>query len=1053
MAVDLGSEDLRSLAARASTLDERLRGGYEPDGLAPEEGARRLDAWCRAAAAGNWTRFRQRLAAEGIDAARVPALLGPVRLHEATPLPSWAERLPEMVRQIAAGPPEEEFSSTPPFAGLFVPLAARLTAGLAQRPAGALWTTPALRELGDGLIAALSDLFTPVLFERFAIFRALRAPLNSGEGTAATRLYEAFLDHLRAGALLGLLKAKPVLARLLVAQVDTWTLASAELVDRLASDLPVLIQTFFGGVDPGRVANAAPACSDAHNHGRWVAVLRFEGRERIVYKPKDLRIDQAWEALLGRLARGGAPCVLRAPRTLPREGYGWCEYIAAAPCADAAAATRFYERVGALLSLFHLCSATDFHHENLLAAGEHPVPIDLETLLRPGVPLEIGEPGPRRAQAMAARIVDGSVIASGLLPGWMETQGKVLGIGGLSIEDTAEAHHLGLEAVNTDAMRYSRLRSRPRGSRNLPRIGGEVLRPLDFQEAIERGFQLSCRFLIAHGEELASGPLQAFRQGTIRVVLRPTRFYELLLRRARSAGTLGDGADFSIELDFLARLEKPETAPLCIVRAEREALARLDIPFFVAGADGTALQDSAGEVVDLAGEPWRALSGFAQLSRRLPALDETAVAQQCELIRHALESAGRSVGLGVPWPPEGRTPAWSQQEAFDRAVAIGDLLVRTAIRREGGAAWIGSVPLGGGDRILLAALGHELYSGAIGVALFLAALYRLTGAASYRELVEASLASLRDTLSRDPQGRTLGLGANGLGSIVFALVRIAALLGRPELLDDARRAAELITEEAVAADTAFDFIGGSAGGILGLLALSAAGDPDALARARSCGLHLLSQQIGDGPGRGGWESAFDRPLTGFSHGAAGIGYALFGLAAATGEKPFFAAAMEAVAYERNQFDELAGNWRSAQLETAGVEAKAFPCRWCHGAPGIGLARLGRLAVLDDAETRREIEVALATTAREPMWPIDHLCCGNFGRLDFLLTAGCRLERSGLVELARQRAAQRLDRTREGFCWVAGTDALNPGLFQGVAGIGYQLLRLALPETFPSILLW
>jgi lantibiotic modifying enzyme len=32
-------------------------------------------------------------------------------------------------------------------------------------------------------------------------------------------------------------------------------------------------------------------------------------------------------------------------------------------------------------------------------------------------------------------------------------------------------------------------------------------------------------------------------------------------------------------------------------------------------------------------------------------------------------------------------------------------------------------------------------------------------------------------------------------------------------------------------------------------------------------------------------------------------------------------------------------------------------------------------------------------------------------------------------------------------------AYNPGLFQGYAGIGYELLRVAFPDKVPSILLW
>jgi lantibiotic modifying enzyme len=58
--------------------------------------------------------------------------------------------------------------------------------------------------------------------------------------------------------------------------------------------------------------------------------------------------------------------------------------------------------------------------------------------------------------------------------------------------------------------------------------------------------------------------------------------------------------------------------------------------------------------------------------------------------------------------------------------------------------------------------------------------------------------------------------------------------------------------------------------------------------------------------------------------------------------------------------------------------------WCHGAPGIGLARLGSLPILDTAEIRQEIAVAINTTQQFGLHNIDHLCCGNFGRMEVLL---------------------------------------------------------------------
>ena len=79
-----------------------------------------------------------------------------------------------------------------------------------------------------------------------------------------------------------------------------------------------------------------------------------------------------------------------------------------------------------------------------------------------------------------------------------------------------------------------------------------------------------------------------------------------------------------------------------------------------------------------------------------------------------------------------------------------------------------------------------------------------------------------------------------------------------------------------------------------------------------------------------------RGLNGMSHGAAGFAYALSSLAAATGREDFAKAASECIAYEDATYDDMHHNWP----DWRGSNAPTWPCQWCHGAPGIGLARLG-----------------------------------------------------------------------------------------------------------------
>jgi lantibiotic modifying enzyme len=197
-----------------------------------------------------------------------------------------------------------------------------------------------------------------------------------------------------------------------------------------------------------------------------------------------------------------------------------------------------------------------------------------------------------------------------------------------------------------------------------------------------------------------------------------------------------------------------------------------------------------------------------------------------------------------------------------------------------------------------------------------------------------------------------------------------------------------------------------------------------------------------------WPSRDGRLLCGFAHGAAGIAYALVRLFEVTGKRIYLDAALRG---HRNwplvrSAGHLPGN--VAVLMTA----------WCHGAPGIALARaLVRDTVIgEDAEISDEIDVALNTTARLASNVGDHLCCGNVGRCEVLFTAGRKLGRQSAIDAATalatkvEEAAVRrrlFQLVSTGYEYVVFT----PSFFQGLSGIGYQLLRLAAPQRLPSIL--
>lgn len=72
----------------------------------------------------------------------------------------------------------------------------------------------------------------------------------------------------------------------------------------------------------------------------------------------------------------------------------------------------------------------------------------------------------------------------------------------------------------------------------------------------------------------------------------------------------------------------------------------------------------------------------------------------------------------------------------------------------------------------------------------------------------------------------------------------------------------------------------------------------------------------------------------------------------------------------------------------------------------------------------------------------------------LCTAGQRLPDSGWSHQALRLAARTVARRnrRGSFSIAFHNGFFNPSLFQGAAGVGYQMLRLAEPSKVPSVLL-
>jgi type 2 lantibiotic biosynthesis protein LanM len=1064
--------------SRGANLAERVLGGLAdlPDlaagGAALADASRRLERWRAREPFGDQGWWRRRLDEGGIDEPGLLALLAePAEaLAARMPPPLWVERFDSLALAgpaTAGEPPPAEGAM---FAALVAPLLAAARAGALER----------LRRVAAGAggpfdpAALLEELYRPLPLQLDrALLRTMVLELNVArlrgelDGDSPEDRFAAFVERLGdPGGRRRLFTAYPVLARQLSLTASLWEDSGVRFAERLAADLEAISATFADGAELGPVEEIVPGLGDRHRGGTTVMSLRFANGLGLVYKPRPVGADVHFQRLLDWCNRRAATRPFRTLAYLDRGDYGWAEMVAPRACEDEAARRRFYRRQGGLLALLHVLNATDLHAENLIAAGDQPVLVDLESLLGPGLPLH--DPGSTVAERLAAEATRGSVLSVGLLPVriWsLQPGAEAIDLSGLGQEqDTPSPLALPtLDRPGTDAMRVKLARVVMGTPDHRPVGRDQPLRLLDYADDILDGFAETYQICERNRPELleAGGPLEAFAGDEVRVIVRPTMWYTTVLQTGFHPDVLGDGLDRERHFDLLWRQVSQQTALAACVPAERRDLWRGDVPVFTALTDGTELLDSDRQPV--AGI--ELLPGIERARERLRQLGEADLTRQRWLIRGSLattviEASGEAMLPSML--PHYQHVAEAEPIGRDRLLAVADVLGyrldRIAFQTDGSAQWLGVNTLGGRDWAP-GPLRADLFHGLAGVALFLGWLGRLTGDKARTRLGRGALATALTQVARGELDRTAGLA--GLPGVAYALAQLGPLWEDERLLDMAVGCFERLGD-AIGEDVEYDFVGGSAGTIAALRALHLTRPSDWLLEQVRAGAERLLATAERHPSGAGWvprqlaaAGKADKPIAGFAHGVGSIAWTLFEAAELLGDGRYAEVAREAVRYEQALYRPEHGTW--SDLRDYGVlgmpEGEPPPIAWCYGAMGIGLARVLSLPYLEgDQLARAEIATALDTTERLGFGQSHALCHGDVGNVELYLQVAAKLGQPRWKVEARKRMAGVVASARKQG-WVCGTPlgVETPGLMVGLAGTGYGMLRVAAPDEVPAVL--
>lgn len=491
---------------------------------------------------------------------------------------------------------------------------------------------------------------------------------------------------------------------------------------------------------------------DRHNGKNTCLIREDDGREYI-YKPRSAQTERAWSRFLSRLSDAGLVLLPKCVEILSENGSEHTEAIVRHRETDEAGLYRYWQRCGTLVFLTYLLGSTDLHNENLIAHGEYPVLVDLETLMNGTVQNTVSD----------GTLLE-SVFQSHLLPHF---------VGG--------ADNGGLTGT---------------GGKNLPLCEGKPVSACQYLDELRSGFETAYRFALSH-RALLKEALSEFSGCTFRTLLRPTTVYFKMLHNLQ---LIPEEERPALADSYLRRAyTHGGDAPLSDgeakqLQAETDALLAQDIPLFYADADGTALF-CAGKKVR---EDFFRLSAMDAAKQRLLGLNETDLEKQKKLITAAINAL-------MPLPQRSETP-W-----VDWTEKIGTALEANALPAHK-SDYVHLINQG--NYTMFCSVGFGAYYGLCGLLCCYAAFYAKTGEMRWRSCLVQGLTQLETDCIVPAYIVPLSDEAcslhDGLGGMIAALLHVAELTGERRAYDDAVALAEKLDAADIGKCTS-DLLGGAAG--------------------------------------------------------------------------------------------------------------------------------------------------------------------------------------------------------------------------------------------------
>lgn len=858
----------------------------------------------------------------------------------------------------------------------------------------------------------------------------------------------------------------PVMLRCILETIVSFSDFITDVLKHLQKDKKEIINKIFNGVAFKHILAFDADIADTHQNSKAVIQFTLDNGKRVIYKPHSLGNEIFYQNLINWLSeKCGIPKYFR--KILERKSYGWEEVIQQKSCSNLQELKNYYTRVGVNLFAAYLLKTSDIHYENIIANGEFPVIIDLETLV--GISTEAED----SARGHARQILRESVLYLGLLPTFhWESKKKSVNVSGINGRAGQKLPFL-LPCIKNNkssdiSIEYRYLKTH--GAKNLAKLNGRYLNGNLFTEDLLKGFNLAYTCSTQNKDKLKEF-IKKLKLMKSRYLLRDTQHYSSLLTASYHPDFMMDGSDRNILLYQLYENCSYNTDyKHKIVEAEVRELMKGDIPQFFMELDRKDLIFSDGIRV----KDFFSTTAYKKLWERLNNLSFQDMEMQDLFIRITMDTkkAGKKVekridsfeGMAADkklvYQAADKNQAADKKLVYQAAEKIGDRLAAQAIFNHDFTEvnWIGIFNSGIREKDkIFKPLDHQLYDGIAGVAIFFHMLTTIICKPSYTKMcgiLDETLFAYTDLCLGKADHliekgiKTIG-ALTGEASLVYTYQVLFKITGDLNYLKYAKRHIQIVSD-LIEQDKDFDILNGNAGVIIVLCNLyELTKEEEYIVTAKKAADILIRNAVTMPDGAGFKLNSCEVPLGGFSHGNSGISLAFATLSKAANTKEYNSFIEELLAYEESLYHSGKNNWADLR-EGKKTESSVS---WCHGSSGILLSRLRMLDTLGgefSERLNRDIHRAVKNMTDSGLRDSYCFCHGNCGN------------RNILNSYARYVGDKKISEDYASFITSLASGILNdesdimlseynhPGFMTGISGIGYCLLGF-LSEEVPDIL--